>query len=89
MVNTVFKELIPLNVGVKSTRAYFCLLLQYALLECFLVGIINYNENLTTEDIVKFIASFERVFPYNYLDKCYDDLSVELKDNFEFYKGLL
>ena len=41
------------------------------------------------EDIVKFIASFERVFPYNYLDKCYDDLSVELKDNFEFYKGLL
>ncbi len=88
-VNTVFKELIPLNVGVKSTRAYFCLLLQYALLECFLVGIINYNENLTTEDIVKFIASFERVFPYNYLDKCYDDLSVELKDNFEFYKALL
>ena len=89
LVNTIFKELIPLNVGVKSTRAYFCLLLQYALLECFLVGIINYNENLTTEDIVKFIASFERVFPYNYLDKCYDDLSVELKDNFEFYKGLL
>ena len=89
LVNTIFKELIPLNVGVKSTRAYFCLLLQYALLECFLVGIINYNENLTTEDIVKFIASFERVFPYNYLDKCYDDLSVELKDNFEFYKALL
>ena len=88
-VNTIFKELIPLNVGTKSTRAYFCLLLQYVLLECFLVGIINYNENLTTEDIVKFIASFERVFPYKYIDKCYEDLSVEFKDDFEFYKALL
>ena len=89
-VNTIFREVIPLNAGgYKVTKSYFVLALQYALLECFLVGIINYNENLTTEDIVKFIASFERVFPYNYLDKCYDDLSVELKDNFEFYKALL
>ena len=89
IVNTVFKELIPLNIAEKISRAYFCLVLQYSLLQMFLIGILNFNEELNEEEIVNFIASFERIFPYNYIDSCYEKLPEELKDNLDFYKCLI
>lgn len=91
LVNFMYNNLFPFSESDYMFDGYIMLLMRYALMRFYLVGINLHTEHDSTEDIIKFIQVFAKALEH---DRAYrSELLVYINengfDNFEFAKILL
>lgn len=91
LVNFMYNNLFPFSESDYMFDGYIMLLMRYALIRFYLVGINLHAEHDSTEDIIKFIQVFAKALEHDreYRSELLAYINENGFDNFEFAKMLL
>lgn len=91
LVNFMYNNLFPFSESDFMFDGYIMLLMRYALIRFYLVGIDLHTEHDSSEDIIKFIQVFAKALEHDraYRSELLEYINENGFDNFEFAKMLL